>query len=90
MGLLGRDRWEGPRTRICMTSALVLAGVTAAQVCTPGWSETHRDVPEQRRYAVFAEYGLSYSVHDAYEVDHLVSVAATMNDEFALVSTLAA
>lgn len=55
-----------------LTPGAVLAGVTASQVCAPGWSEAHRDLPDQVRYAVFAEYGLTYRVHDAYEVDHLI------------------
>ncbi len=50
------------------------AGATAAAVCTPGWSEAHRDVTSSERYAVFAAYGIPYARHSLYELDHLVSL----------------
>ena len=49
-----------------------MPGVTAAQVCVSGWAEAHRNVTEEVRHQVFAEYGLSYGVHGSYEVDHLI------------------
>ena len=70
----GTLRWRGnvalPDHRL--TPGAVFSGVTGSQVCTSGWAAAHRDVPEQVRYAVFAEYGLPYRVHAAYEVDHLI------------------
>jgi len=67
-------RWQAkvalPDQKI--TPGAVFLGVTASQVCTPGWAEAHRNVPDGIRYQVFAEYGLSYAVHDSYEVDHLI------------------
>ena len=35
---------------------------------------TVRNVPDSVRYAVFAEYGIDYSLHSNYEVDHLISL----------------
>ena len=55
-----------------LTPGGIFPGVTAAQVCVSGWAEAHRNVPDEVRYRVFAEYGLSYGVHDSYEVDHLI------------------
>ena len=55
-----------------ITPGAAFPGVTASQVCTPGWAEAHRDVPDEVGHQVFAEYGLSYAVHDSYEVDHLI------------------
>jgi hypothetical protein len=55
-----------------LTPGEIFPGVTASQVCTPGWAEAHRNVPEDVRHEVFAEYRLSYQVHDSYEVDHLI------------------
>ena len=55
-----------------LTPGGVFPGVSAAQVCVPGWAEAHRNVPDEVRYQVFAEYGLSYGVHASYEVDHLI------------------
>lgn len=70
----GTLRWQGnialPDQKI--TPGAVFPGVTASQVCTPGWAEAHRNVPNEVDYQVFTEYGLSYGVHDSYEVDHLI------------------
>lgn len=55
-----------------LTPGGIFPGVSAAQVCVSGWAEAHRNVPDEVRYQVFAEYGLSYGVHDSYEVDHLI------------------
>ena len=55
-----------------LTPGATLPGVTAAQVCTAGWTQAHRDVPEELRYQVFAEYRVAYSAHLSYEVDHLI------------------
>jgi hypothetical protein len=70
----GTLRWQAgaalPDSKL--TPGAVFPGVTAAQACTPGWAEAHRDVPENVSYQVFAEYGLPYRVHGSYEVDHLI------------------
>jgi hypothetical protein len=70
----GALRWQAnvalPDQKI--TPGAAFPGVTASQMCVPGWAEAHRDVPEEVSHQVFAEYGLSYSVHDSYEVDHLI------------------
>ena len=55
-----------------LTPGEIFPGVTAAQVCVSGWAEAHRNVTEEVRHQVFAEYGLSYGVHGSYEVDHLI------------------
>jgi hypothetical protein len=55
-----------------LTPGGIFPGVTAAQVCVSGWAEAHRNVPDEARHQVFAEYGLSYGVHASYEVDHLI------------------
>jgi hypothetical protein len=51
-----------------------MPGVTAAQVCQPGWASSHRDVPEAERRAVFAAYGVAYAQRGGYELDHLISL----------------
>lgn len=70
----GTLRWQAkvalPDQKI--TPGAVFPGVTASQVCTLGWAEAHRNVPDEVDHQVFAEYGLSYAVHDSYEVDHLI------------------
>ena len=55
-----------------LTPGEIFPGVTAAQVCVSGWAEAHRNVTEEVRHQVFAEYGLLYGVHGSSEVDHLI------------------
>lgn len=62
-----------------LTPGDVLLGVTAADVCTPGWARRHRDVPSEVRQAVYAAYGLPDGNHTGWcggphgcELDHLV------------------
>jgi hypothetical protein len=43
-------------------------------ICVAGYTKTVRDVPDSVRQAVFKEYGIDYSLHSNYEVDHLISL----------------
>ncbi len=43
-------------------------------VCVSGYTKTVRNVPLVAKKKVFAEYGVSYSLHSNYEVDHLISL----------------
>jgi len=54
------------------TPGVVLTGVTEAEVCVPGWSAAHRNVPARVRREVLASYGGAPA--GAYELDHLVSL----------------
>ena len=47
--------------------------VTEADVCTPGYTEKVRDVPESVRHRVLDAYRAEYVPH-AYELDHLISL----------------
>ena len=42
-------------------------------ICKVGYTKTVRDVPLSERKKVFAGYGIPYSLHSNYEVDHIVS-----------------
>lgn len=70
----GTLRWQAgvalPDSKL--TPGEVSPGVSAAQVCAPGWAGAHRNVPEDVSYQVFAEYGLPYGVYGSYQVDHLI------------------
>ena len=46
--------------------------VTVAQICTPGYSATVRNVPQKIKVLVFFEYKIPQS--GRYEVDHLISL----------------
>ena len=48
--------------------------MTAAQVCTPGYSKSVRNVPQSEKNRVYAEYGIRRHTPGAYEVDHLISL----------------
>ncbi len=43
-------------------------------ICISGYTQTVRDVPDSERQQVFAEYGIDYSLHSGYEVDHIISL----------------
>lgn len=42
--------------------------------CVSGYTQTVRNVSDSVRRQVFAEYGIDYSLHGNYEVDHLISL----------------
>jgi hypothetical protein len=54
-----------------LTPGDTFAGVTADDVCTPGWSHEHRHVTEEMRDKVYAEYGRMRGP-GCCEVDHLI------------------
>ena len=43
-------------------------------VCKVGYTKTVRNVSDSTKKKVFAEYGIPYSQHSNYEVDHLISL----------------
>jgi len=43
-------------------------------ICKVGYTKTVRDVSDTTKKKVFAEYGIPYSQHSNYEVDHLISL----------------
>jgi hypothetical protein len=47
--------------------------VGLAQLCTPGYTQTVRNVPASLTAAVYAEYGIKH-VPGTHEVDHLISL----------------
>ena len=60
-------------------------------ICRSGYTTTVRPPESQTEKFKWDVAEPAYGQHDVSgELDHIVSVAATMNDEFALVSTLAA
>jgi hypothetical protein len=43
-------------------------------ICVVGYTKTVRNVSDSERQQVFAEYGIDYSLHSGYEVDHIISL----------------
>ncbi len=56
-----------------LTPGAVFAGVTVAQICTPGYATSVRSVSASEKRQVYAEYGV-VDVAGAHEVDHLISL----------------
>jgi hypothetical protein len=54
------------------TPGAVYAGVTTTEVCVPGWSGAHHSVSDSLRQQIFASYGVPWSRHSDYRVDHLI------------------
>lgn len=59
--------------RLSLTPGESFVGVTAAEVCTPGWSSRHRNVASKQYREVYGEYGIRYpEPTGSYELDHLI------------------
>ena len=56
----------------CTPGAVLTTDTTV--VCKVGYTKTVRDVSLAERKQVFIEYGIPYSQHSKYEVDHLISL----------------
>jgi hypothetical protein len=48
--------------------------IDTSAICVSGYTETVRDVPTSKKEQVFAEYGIDWSLHSGYEVDHVISL----------------
>ena len=57
------------------TPGAVWTQVTLADIQQPNYSKSVRNVPESEHRKVFERYGLDYSKHADFEVDHLVPLA---------------
>ena len=64
-----------------LTPGDTFPGVTASDVCTPGWSGQHRHVTETMRDRVYAEYGRARGP-GCCEVDHLVPLELGGSNDF--------
>jgi hypothetical protein len=54
------------------TPGAVFPQATKEQICTPGYSSSVRDVSNQTKDQVYAEYGIAQHSTGQYEVDHLI------------------
>jgi hypothetical protein len=57
-----------------VTYGIVDPDATVEKICTPGYSQTVRNVPSSKKKAVFMLYKDADPNKDSYEVDHLVSL----------------
>jgi len=58
--------------RACSPGAVLTTDTSV--ICIPGYSKTVRDVPTSEKQQVFPEYGIDWSLHSGYKVDHVVSL----------------
>ncbi len=56
------------------TPGAVLPDATKDKICVPGYSGATRNVTEQEKNQVYAEYGIKTHKAGEYEVDHLISL----------------
>lgn len=56
------------------TPGAIFSNVTLAQICTPGYSTSVRNVPESEKSQAYAEYGITSHPTGSFEVDHLISL----------------
>jgi hypothetical protein len=56
------------------TPGAIFPSAAVSQICTPGYSQSVRNVPESLKLSVYAEYGIESHVPGSYEVDHLVAL----------------
>jgi len=56
------------------TPGSIFPNVTTAQICTPGYTQSVRNVPQSEKDQVYAEYNITTHTPGQYEVDHLISL----------------
>jgi hypothetical protein len=56
------------------TPGAIFTKATTAQICTPGYSQSVRSVPQSVKDKVYAEYGIASHKSGEYEIDHLISL----------------
>jgi hypothetical protein len=63
------------------TPGAIFSFATAKMVCEPGWAKRHRNVTEEEKRQVYAEYGIAHHKPGDYEVDHLISLEIGGNNQ---------
>ena len=58
--------------RVCSPGDVLTTDTST--VCVSGYTQTVRNVPDSEKQVVFAEYGIPWSEHANYEVDHIISL----------------
>ncbi len=56
------------------TPGAIFPDATKDKICVPGYSKNVRDVPNEEKDQVYAEYGIARHSPGEYEVDHLISL----------------
>jgi len=56
------------------TPGAIFPNATKTQICTSGYAQSVRNVPQSVKNKAYAEYGITSHYAGQYEVDHLVSL----------------
>lgn len=56
------------------TPGAIFTNIAKEQICQPVYSQGVRDVPNNVKDQVYAEYGITHHATGEYEVDHLISL----------------
>lgn len=59
---------------LACTPGAIFPNIAKEQICQPGYSQSVRDVPNNVKDQVYAEYGITQHTTGEYEVDHLISL----------------
>lgn len=65
---------NGPLQDTACTPGAIFPNATKADICTPGYARSVRNVPQSVKNKVYAAYGIKRHITGEYEVDHLVSL----------------
>ena len=68
-GCVGNQTLPDPA---CSPGAVLTTNTSV--ICVSGYTQTVRNVPDSEKEKVFAEYGIDWSLHSGYEVDHIISL----------------
>ena len=55
-----------------LTPGVVRQDLTKTEICATKWGRDHRAVTDSMRQEVMRRYGLPWSKHHLYEIDHLI------------------
>jgi hypothetical protein len=59
---------------VSCTPGAIFPQVTKEQVCTRGYTQTVRNVPQSEKNEVYKEYGIYSHKTGEYEIDHFISL----------------
>ena len=54
------------------TPGAIFTGVTATEICTPGYAGSVRNVPTSVKNQIYANYGIASHTPGQYEIDHYI------------------
>ncbi|HEU0051171.1 MAG TPA: HNH endonuclease signature motif containing protein [Patescibacteria group bacterium] len=65
------------------TPGAIFTTMTMSQICQPNYSRSVRNVSDETKQLVYANYGIRSHVNGAYEIDHLIPLELGGSNEIA-------